>query len=209
MGTIYLLYMKQARYLLLLTIFFPTFSHAMSLQETIGNFTIFLINTVVPFLLGIGFLFFAINVIRYFVAGSGNEEGRKKAKNLAIYSVLGFVVILVFWGIVNMLTQSIGLTGNMPTSDYIGEYGANGNASSTNQNPIGNVAQPNPTETPTNQVNIACVTITPEGNKSIIITSPAACTASGGTAESGGSSGNSKPSTPTMSPGQNDIKFTP
>lgn len=198
--------MKQARYLLPAIIFLPAVTHAMSLQEAVGNFTVFLINIIVPFLLGLGFLFFAINVIRYFVAGSGNDEGREKAKSLAIYSVLGFVVILVFWGIVNMLTQSIGLTGNVPTSDYPG----NSNAAETTttgaeQNPIDNVTQPapSPASLPSDGGNIACITSI-NGNRSIIITSPAACTASGGTIESGG---NTKPSPPSMSPGENNINF--
>lgn len=185
--------MKQARYLLPTLIFLPVATHAMSLQETVGNFTVFLINVIVPFLLGLGFLFFAINVIRYFVAGSANDDGREKAKNLAVYSVLGFVVILVFWGVVNMLSQSIGLTGNTPTSDYVGSEGTTGTTPGANQNPIGNIAQPAPA--PTSNPPVAPGQNT--GNQPINILPP----------QYGGPASNVQPDPAPASPGQNNVNL--
>lgn len=130
--------MKKLPFLLLTGMLLPAVTYAMSLQEFTTGITKFINSSVIPFILGIGFLFFAINVVRYFVAGSNNEQGREKAKSLAIYSVLGFVTILVFWGVINMLVQSIGLGGQTaPTPDYIdgssqGSLNTNGGASGSN-----------------------------------------------------------------------------
>ncbi len=89
-------------------------------QGFIQNFVLFLNNIIVPFLLGIAFLIFVINVVRFFVFQSNNEDGQKAARALALYSILAFVIIIIFWGVVNVLTSSLGLrTGGAPTSDYI------------------------------------------------------------------------------------------
>jgi hypothetical protein len=90
-----------------------------TLQTFIKNTVLFLSSTIVPFLLAIAFLIFVINVVRFFVLQSGNEDGQKNAKSLALYSVLAFLFILIFWGLVNTLVSSFGLsTGGPPRSDY-------------------------------------------------------------------------------------------
>lgn len=90
-----------------------------TLQDFIKNFVAFLNGTIVPFMLGIAFLIFVINVVRFFVIHSDSEDGQKGAKALALYSVFAFVFIIVFWGVVNVLTYSFGLTtGGPPTADY-------------------------------------------------------------------------------------------
>lgn len=112
--------MKNSSLLLIALFLLPTISHAQSLQVFITSTIKFLNTIIIPFLLGIGFLFFVINVIRYFVAGGSNEDDREKAKALAIYSVAAFVIIVTFWGIINMLASSTGLQGkNQPAQDYV------------------------------------------------------------------------------------------
>lgn len=98
----------------------PSITHAAGLEDLIKGFVGFLSDVVIPFLFAIAFLIFAFNVIRYFVFGSTSEEGRDNAKNLAIYSVLAFVVLVVFWGIVNGISSLLGFGGTtQPTADYI------------------------------------------------------------------------------------------
>lgn len=64
------------------------------------------------------------NIVRYFVLGSTNEEGREKAKAYLLYSIFAFVFIIVFWGIVNLLVATTGLDGApMPTTDFEMEFG--------------------------------------------------------------------------------------
>lgn len=113
----------------------PFFASAQTLsaQGFITNFLIFANTVLVPFLLGIAFLFFVFNVIRFFVAGGGNEDSRTNAKSLAIYGVLAFFIMVVFWGIVNLLSGSLGFAGkNVPTPDYLQKNGTTFNTTNTN-----------------------------------------------------------------------------
>lgn len=66
----------------------------------------------IPFIIGIGFLLFVFGMFQYFIAGGANDEKKKQGKSLMIYATLGFVIIVVFWGIVNLLANSTGLEGD-------------------------------------------------------------------------------------------------
>jgi len=71
-----------------------------------------LTNTVlIPFIIGIGFLVFVWGMFQYFIAGGANDEKKEQGKSLMIYATLGFVLIVVFWGIINLLASSTGLGG--------------------------------------------------------------------------------------------------
>lgn len=100
--------------------FFPLVTHAQTLQAFFKNLLLFFNNVLIPFLLGIAFLIFIINVIRYFIFGSTSQEGQEKARALAMYSVFALVLIIIFWGIIAILAKSTGLSGeSAPTPDYI------------------------------------------------------------------------------------------
>ena len=75
------------------------------------NLLIFANNVVIPFIIGIGFLVFVWGMFQYFIAGGANDEAKEKGKSLMIYATLGFVLIIVFWGVINLLTQSTGIAG--------------------------------------------------------------------------------------------------
>lgn len=77
-------------------------------------------NTVlIPFIIGIGFLVFVWGMFKYFIVGGANDDAKEQGKSLMIYATLGFLLIIVFWGVVNLLTESTGLEGdtldNIPT----------------------------------------------------------------------------------------------
>lgn len=63
----------------------------------------------IPFIIGIGFLFFVWGMFLYFIKGGSDEDAQGKGKSLMIYATLGFVLIIVFWGIVNLVASSTGL----------------------------------------------------------------------------------------------------
>jgi len=97
----------------------PTFAHAQGLQGFLTNLTLFVSGTLIPFLFGMAFLVFVINAVRFFVLQSSNEDGREKARKLVTYSVLAFVFLVVFWGIINLLASSLNLDGcTAPMNDY-------------------------------------------------------------------------------------------
>ncbi len=100
-----------------------TFAQTRNIQSLFGNIIEVLGSVVIPFLWGIAFLMFVWNAVRYFVIEGHSEDGREKAKSLMIWGVTAFVFVSIFWGIINMLTQSSGLTGDsQPCSDYTQRY---------------------------------------------------------------------------------------
>ena len=78
-------------------------------QDLLENILIFSNDVLIPFILGIGFLVLVWGIFKYFIFGGANEESKEQGKSLIIYATLGFVLIIVFWGIVNLLTASTGL----------------------------------------------------------------------------------------------------
>lgn len=66
-------------------------------------------NVLIPFIIGIGFLVFVWGMFQFFIAGGANDEAKEKGKSLMIWAIVGFVMIFILWGIVNLLVGSTGL----------------------------------------------------------------------------------------------------
>ena len=88
-----------------------TSGNAGPFQDLLVNILEFSNTTLIPFIIGIGFLFFVWGMFQYFIAGGANEESKQKGKSLMINATLGFVVIIIFFGVINLLTNSTGLEG--------------------------------------------------------------------------------------------------
>lgn len=69
----------------------------------------FINGVAIPFLLGVGFLFFVWGMFMYFIKGGDDDDAKKKGKSLIIYATAGFVLIFIFWGLVEILTDFTGL----------------------------------------------------------------------------------------------------
>ena len=111
--------MKQTLSLIILATL-PLTAQAQSLQGLMAGTLTFINGTLIPVLLGLAFVFFIINIIRYFILGAENKEIKEDAKSVALYSVGAFVFLVIFWGLVNMLAESTGLEdGTAITPDYV------------------------------------------------------------------------------------------
>lgn len=77
--------------------------------QLLGDLLVFTNNVLIPFIIGIGFLVFVWGMFQFFIAGGANDEAKERGKSLMIYATLGFVLIIVFWGVINLLTSSTGL----------------------------------------------------------------------------------------------------
>jgi hypothetical protein len=103
--------------LLTLMAFLPAVGHAQTatapeLSELLQSFIEFSNDTLIPFTLGVGFLFLVFGVLRYFFIGGADEESRNKGKSYIVSVIVGFIVILIFWGVINLLANSTGLAGS-------------------------------------------------------------------------------------------------
>jgi hypothetical protein len=70
---------------------------------------------VIPLLYAFAFLFFVAGLVRYFFIGQG-EEAQKKGKQMAIYGLIGLVVLFGVWGIVNVVLNTVTSIAGVGTS---------------------------------------------------------------------------------------------
>ena len=94
-----------------------------SIDGLVNKGTGFIGGVLIYFLLGLATIVFLFNVTRYFIIGSGDEQGRTKAKTGAMYGIAAFVLISIMWGIVNFLVNGLGLNNSNPIKpDYNSEW---------------------------------------------------------------------------------------
>lgn len=87
--------------------------------ESASNAVTFISNALIPFIVGIAFLVFVWGVFRYFIVGGANKDDQEQARMLMIYGVLAFVLMIVFWGVVNLLAESTNLQGKSNDFDSV------------------------------------------------------------------------------------------
>ncbi|GEM_PF-939043 len=98
-------------------------AQATAASTYIGDFTVFLNNTVVPFLFVIALLFFLWNIARYFIIDARSSDTREKAKRSAIYGIAALVLLVSLWGLVNLLVSGLGLNeGRSMCPDFMGGW---------------------------------------------------------------------------------------
>ena len=67
-----------------------------------------LINSSIGLLLGIATLVFLVGVIQFVIAG-GDEKKVSSAKIFMLWGIIGLVVMVAAWGIVNLVVNTLGL----------------------------------------------------------------------------------------------------
>lgn len=92
-----------------------TFAQQINSIESAGDAIINIINTVlVPLIFAVAFLVFIYGVFMYFIANS--EDAKEKGKNLMLYGLIGFFVMVSVWGLVNILVGTFSLNNAAPTT---------------------------------------------------------------------------------------------
>jgi hypothetical protein len=86
------------------------------LQDLMSNIVTVINNVIVPFIFGVGFLVFVWGMFKFFVVGGANEEAKEQGKSLMVYATLGFVLMIVFWGVVNLIADSTGVQNDTITA---------------------------------------------------------------------------------------------
>jgi hypothetical protein len=110
-GNIISLLLAAISFLLPLSVFAnePFAPHGGLFGLSLRNIVFFIQDILIPVLFAIGFLFFVWGMFYYFIVGAADDEKRQKGKYVILYTVLGFVLVIVFWGVVNLLAVSTGL----------------------------------------------------------------------------------------------------
>ncbi|MHB1163172.1 MAG: hypothetical protein ACYCZZ_01425 [Minisyncoccota bacterium] len=87
----------------------------------VGSFIINTINNVfVPVLFAVAFIVFIWGAFNAFILGANSDDVKEKGKNLMLWGLIGFFVMVSVWGLVNILTGTVtfgnnsGVTGGTP-----------------------------------------------------------------------------------------------
>lgn len=79
----------------------------------VGSFIINVINNIlVPVIFAIAFLVFVWGAFDAFILGASDGAAKEKGKNLMLWGLIGFFVMVSVWGLVNILTGTISFGNN-------------------------------------------------------------------------------------------------
>lgn len=79
----------------------------------IGTFIINTINNiVVPVLFAIAFIVFLFGAFEAFIMGASDGSAKEKGKNLMLWGLIGFFVMVSVWGLVNILVGTFSFNNN-------------------------------------------------------------------------------------------------
>ena len=83
-------------------------AQALNTASDLGSKIINIINTVlVPVLFAVAFIVFLYGAFKTFIIGANSEEVTEQGKNLMLWGLIGFFVMVSIWGLVNILTGTL------------------------------------------------------------------------------------------------------
>lgn len=88
----------------------PVVSFAATLNNIsdAATFVINIINNIiVPILFAVAFIVFLWGAFQTFIVGATSEEVKEHGRNLMLWGLIGFFVMVSLWGLVNILTGSV------------------------------------------------------------------------------------------------------
>lgn len=71
------------------------------------EFIIGFINILIPTLFGVLFLYIVWKIVDAWIINAGNEEKVEEGKQLVSVAILVFVLMIITWGIVALIKQSV------------------------------------------------------------------------------------------------------
>lgn len=74
----------------------------------IEDILLFIDYYLVPLVFALALIAFLWGIFQYFIAGGADEEKRDKGKQLAVWGLIGFFVMVSVWGIVNLMVGTFG-----------------------------------------------------------------------------------------------------
>ncbi len=110
--------------LLLLLVAFPQIAGAAYLgviDTFLANLGSFIGAYVIPLIFGLALVVFVWGMFTYLILGGGDEKKREEGKALALWAIIGLTVMVVIWGLVNLIAGGL-LTG-LGQNDGAGQQG--------------------------------------------------------------------------------------
>lgn len=97
----------------------PLVSSAVAVNNfaDVGQFIInFISNILVPVIFALAFIVFIWGAFQAFIVGATSDEAATKGKNLMLWGLIGFFVMVSIWGLVNILTGTFQFGNNVAPS---------------------------------------------------------------------------------------------
>lgn len=79
------------------------------------NIMTFINNILIPLIFALALLLFIYGMFKYFILGGGSDADREQGKQLILWAIIGFVMMVSIWGIVNMFAGGLFPDKNPPT----------------------------------------------------------------------------------------------
>ena len=91
----------------------------------LNDISSFINNTLIPLVFAIALLVFLYGVFNYFILGGADDGKKEQGRGLMLYAIVGFVVMVSIFGIVNLIANGLGFSSdeeiqnipNVPTSN--------------------------------------------------------------------------------------------
>lgn len=97
----------------------------------------------IPVLMAIALLVFLWGIYRYFIKGASNESEKGEGRTFALYGVIGFVIMVSLWGIVQifMTTLNLDTSNNAPPPPTFGTSGQTSSQTTNSLFPTGGTTE--------------------------------------------------------------------
>lgn len=109
------------------TLLMPAFALAQfgEIDDFLGDISDFINNILIPLLFAAALLFFLWGVFNYTIRGKEDPTDKEAGRQYMIWAVVGFVVMVSVFGIVNLIANGLGFSDdeeldnipNVPTSN--------------------------------------------------------------------------------------------
>jgi hypothetical protein len=85
--------------------------------EFFNGITAFIGSTLIPLVFAVALLMFLYGMYLYFIQGGASDDSRQKGQQLALWAIIGFVLMVSIWAIVNLVAGGLfpGGGGSAPT----------------------------------------------------------------------------------------------
>lgn len=80
------------------------------INSFLGDISTFINGTLIPLIFALALLVFLYGVFNYFILGGGDEGKREEGRKLMLWAIIGFVVMVSIFGIVNLIANGLGFS---------------------------------------------------------------------------------------------------
>lgn len=88
------------------------FARFEQVNEFLNEFIRIVNNTLVPLVFALAFLLFLWGIFKFFFWGGGDEGKREEGRQLMLWAIIAFLLMVSIWGIVNLLSRGLGFSSD-------------------------------------------------------------------------------------------------